>query len=158
MKILALDPGPHFTAWATLNTVTREIGSQGKEETAIVLNQLRTWIPPVDAIVIEMIASYGRPVGAEVFETCVAIGKMLEILRDRRPQLMYRREVTAQLCGPQKGVNDAVIRQRIIDMYGGKETAIGKKAKPGPLYEIKADVWQALALAIAFEQKSLVEV
>jgi len=44
--------------------------------------------------------------------------------------------------------NDASIRQALIDRFGGKDAAIGRKASPGPLHGIAADVWSALALAV----------
>ena len=47
---------------------------------------------------------------------------------------------------------DTNIRQALIDHYGGsKAEAIGVKAKPGPLYGIKADEWSALAIALYVE-------
>lgn len=40
---------------------------------------------------------------------------------------------------------------RVADLwYGGKERAIGKKATPGKLYGVSADVWQALAVALTW--------
>jgi len=49
------------------------------------------------------------------------------------------------------GVNDSTIRQAMLDRYGpGREKAIGKKKSPGPLYGIRKDEWQALALAVTF--------
>jgi hypothetical protein len=83
------------------------------------------------------------------------------------------------LCHQTKGVNDSVIRQRLIDKYGGKDKAIGGvrcpnckgkgwsgsgrpvcdvcqgekwKHPPGPLHGITADVWQALAVAVTFSE------
>lgn len=103
--------------------------------------------------VIEMISSYGMPVGKEVFETCVWIGRFLEAIQQRAgvvPSLMFRRDVKLHLCNSARA-KDGEIRQALIDRYGpGKERAIGLKASPGPLYSVKADVWQALALAVTF--------
>ncbi len=53
---------------------------------------------------------------------------------------------------------DAILRQLVIDRYGGKDKAIGKgptkktAGSPGPLYKISKDMWQALALAIAYKE------
>ena len=42
---------------------------------------------------------------------------------------------------------------RPIDKFGGsKETAIGKKANPGPLYGVKKDIWAALAVAVTWAE------
>jgi hypothetical protein len=103
---------------------------------------------------IEMVASYGMPVGREVFDTCVWIGRFVQEWShaDHKPEpsivrMIYRKEEKMHLCGSVKA-KDSTIRAAIIDRYGGKERAIGKKKAPGPLYGIHADVWQALAVAI----------
>jgi hypothetical protein len=58
-----------------------------------------------------------------------------------------------QLCGSSRA-NDATIRQALLDRYGpGREKAVGTKANPGPLYGIKADLWQALALAVTYSDQ-----
>lgn len=107
-----------------------------------------------DCVVIEMVASYGLPVGAEIFETCVEIGRFMENARSAFVHRMYRKAVVTHLCNSPRG-NDASVRQAIIDRYGGKDKAIGKKASKGPLYGITGDVWQALGLAIAWREKHL---
>jgi hypothetical protein len=33
---------------------------------------------------------------------------------------------------------------------GGRRAAVGLKASPGPLYGVSRDVWQALALGVAY--------
>ncbi len=149
--ILAIDPGPKQSAWVLYDPVLGAVVSHGKEENVVVLDLLA----PADgrAIVCEMVASYGRPVGAEVFETVRWIGRFEQRVAQEGGSmaLLYRRQVTAYLCGTGKGVNDAVVRQRLIDLFGpGKDVAVGTKAKKGPLWGIRADEWQALALAVAF--------
>jgi hypothetical protein len=103
-------------------------------------------------LAIEMVASYGMAVGATVFETCVWSGRFIErwLVSDKRrpePVRVYRKEVKIHLCGSMRA-KDANIRQALIDRYGGKESAIGKKANPGPLYGMSGDCWSALAVAI----------
>ena len=63
-----------------------------------------------------------------------------------------RKEVVTALCGSSKA-NDASVRQALIDRYGGKEKAIGKKKAPGPLYGVTKDVWSALAVAIVWQDR-----
>jgi hypothetical protein len=109
-------------------------------------------IPSPCRIAIEMVASYGKPVGQEVFDTCVLIGRLWQHFKARRPALIFRKDVKMHLCGSIVHVNDGVIRQRLIDLWGGKEKAIGRKASPGPLYGIAKDEWQALALAVTFAE------
>jgi hypothetical protein len=99
-----------------------------------------------------MIACYGMPVGAEVFETCVWIGRFLQ--RWEGPySLVYRREVKLHLCDSARA-KDANVRQALIDRFGpGKQKAIGLKASPGPLFQIKADLWAALGVAVTFADR-----
>jgi hypothetical protein len=59
---------------------------------------------------------------------------------------VYRRDVKLHICGSQRA-KDANIRQALIDCYGGKVEAIGKKKAPGPLYGISSHAWSALAVA-----------
>lgn len=96
---------------------------------------------------IEMVASYGMPVGREVFETCVWIGRFIEAAR--MPwEYVYRKDVKLHLCGNLRA-KDAHVRQALIDRFGpGKEKAIGRKAAPGPLYGVSSHVWSALAVAV----------
>jgi hypothetical protein len=99
----------------------------------------------VVSIAIEMIASYGMPVGREVFETCVWIGRFIEAW-DGPHQLVYRKDVKLHLCNSPRA-KDPHIRASLIDRFGG-EGAIGRKAAPGPLYGVKSHAWAALAVAV----------
>jgi hypothetical protein len=85
-----------------------------------------------------------------LFETCVWIGRFVqewETLTGAEPLRVFRREVKLHLCGSPRA-KDANIRQALIDRYGGKEAAIGRKASPGPLHGVSGDVWSALAVAV----------
>lgn len=94
---------------------------------------------------IEMIASYGMPVGKEVFETCVFIGRMFQLWLYHTGQavsLIYRRDVKLHHCGSARA-KDGNIRQALIDKYG----APGTKKAPGRTYGLKSHLWQAFAIA-----------
>ena len=110
-----------------------------------------------ERLAVEMIASYGMPVGKTVFETCVWIGRFIERWESdtARPwQKVYRIDAKMHLCGSARA-KDANVRQALIDRYGpGKERAIGKKATPGPLYGLSGDGWAALAVAITATETS----
>jgi hypothetical protein len=60
-----------------------------------------------------------------------------------------RATVKAHLCRSAKA-KDSNVRQALIDLFGGKENAIGTKKTPGPLYGISGDVWAALAVAVTW--------
>jgi len=112
-----------------------------------------------DDVAIEMVASYGMPVGKDVFETCVWIGRFVEAAAtqvNRYPtKMVYRKQVKVELCGSLKA-KDANIRQALLDIFpqtgGGKTPQIGTKKKPGPLYGMKSHLWSALAVAITFDR------
>jgi hypothetical protein len=94
-------------------------------------------------VAIEMIASYGMPVGREVFETCVWIGRFVQVAGVERVRLIYRRDVKLHLCGSPRA-KDANIRQALIDRLGPP----GTKKAPGGTYGIRSHAWPALAVAV----------
>lgn len=159
MKILAIDPGPVKSAYVIWNGETWVDAMIAENEA----------IRPIlrdgdyDLCAIEMVAHYGMPVGKEVFETCVWIGRFSEIssrtagigrgLGPAEPQLVYRREIKHHFCNSAKA-KDSNIRQAILDRFGGKETAIGKKSNTGPLYGIKSHLWSALAIALFIQDQN----
>lgn len=146
--LLAVDPGPVESAWVELCDGRPE--AFAKEPNDDVLARVRSASAP--CLAIEMVAGYGMPVGAEVFETCVWSGRFLQGWCEHLPEdtiiRIYRKAVKMHLCGSTRA-KDANIRQALIDRFGpGKPAAIGLKASPGPLYGVKADVWAALAVAV----------
>jgi hypothetical protein len=152
--ILAIDPGPTESAWVEYIPLGRTLNGHAKEDNRELLARLE-WQDEGELLVLERVASYGRPVGAEVFLTCEWLGRFWQAWMSERSvagsrcvRAIERRTVKRHLCGSENKVNDAVIRQRLIDLWGGKEAAIGRKSKPGPLYGIHGDCWQALALAV----------
>jgi hypothetical protein len=143
MRVIAIDPGPTESAFVRYEH--GKVMAMGKLPNDVLLVCLAC----ADVLVVEMIASYGMPVGAEVFQTCVWIGRFVEAWAPKPHQLIYRKDVKLHLCNSPRA-NDATVRQALIDRFGGKEKAIGNKAKPGPLYGIKGDAWQALAVGVYF--------
>lgn len=143
MSILAIDPG-------TTHSGVVVMAADGIRESAVLENHdviawLRTF--PEHSVAIEMIASYGMAVGKEVFETCVWIGRFVQVAGAGRVRLVYRKDVKLHLCGTPRA-KDANIRQALIDRWGGKAEAIGNVKKPGPLYGVKSHAWAALAVAV----------
>jgi hypothetical protein len=149
MNVLAIDPGNEQSAWCVLKEgVPLRFG---KTLNVDLLTELRiSGVSPferAELLAIEMIASYGMPVGKEVFDTCLWIGRMIEAWgRDYR--LIYRRDVKLYHCSSVRAT-DANIRAALIDRFGpGKTAAIGTKKSPGPLLGLKGDEWSALAVAL----------
>lgn len=146
--MIAIDPGNEQSAWVCYDQAT-VIGAGIEDNESLRQRMYRCAEFVSDGpLVIEMIASYGMPVGREVFETCLWIGRFMEAAGGA--ELVYRKDVKMHLCGSTRA-KDANIRQALIDRFGpGKDKAIGKKASPGPLYGFKADMWAALAVAVTY--------
>ena len=106
-------------------------------------------------LAIEMVAGMGMPVGQEVFDTCVWVGRFWEIaLRSGgyEPKRIYRRDEKLYLCG-RLSAKDKNIRQALIDRYG----VVGTKANPGFFYvngvKFAQDMWAAMAVAVTYFDK-----
>ena len=147
LVMLAIDPGNEFSAYVRYDAASSSLVQFGK----LANDELLVRLPKMATdghLAIEMIASYGMPVGREVFETCVWIGRFVERWNNAHT-VVYRRDVKLHLCG-QARAKDANVRQALLDRWGGKEVAVGKKAAPGPLYGVSADVWAALGVAVTW--------
>lgn len=151
--LLAIDPGPEESAFVVMDNagVLCRFGKRPNLELLVPFGQWAIACPG-STMVLEMIASYGMPVGAPVFTTCVWIGRFVQAWTSHGcpHALITRQEVKLELCG-NRAAKGANIRQALIDRYGpDKSKAIGVKKTPGPLYGVKDDVWSALAVATAY--------
>jgi hypothetical protein len=147
--ILAIDPGPVESAWVLFRDgLPAHFAKVGNDHMAGFLRGLH---PSVSTLVIEKVESFGMPVGAEVFETVYWSGRFAEAVHPLPVERIGRKAVKLALCGSARA-KDPNIRQALIDRYGGKEAAIGRKAAPGPLYGVSADIWSALAVAVAWSE------
>lgn len=148
--ILAIDPGSTETGWCIINAETMKPIEIGKTPNAELLRR----IPGLgcDHVVIEMIASYGMAVGAEVFETCVWIGRYFQAFENARrltPRLIKRQPVKLHHCHSSKA-KDANITQALVDRFAPGQPNHGKgtKTAPGWFHGFRADIWAAYALAV----------
>lgn len=144
LSIFAIDPGTTHSGWCWFtNGIVCDSGFEANDE---ILEKLSLWAQPpnmVKTLAIEMIASYGMPVGREVFETCVWIGRFVQAWRSPSEALLvYRKDVKQYLCGSVKA-KDGNVRQALIDLIG----PVGTKKAQGPLYGVSGHVWPALAVA-----------
>lgn len=101
-------------------------------------------------LALEMVASYGMAVGKETFRTVWWTGRFAERWQRRTsnlPMEVFRQNVKLHLCHTAKA-KDTNIRAALLDRFGGKEAAIGRKATPGPLYGVSSHAWAALAVAV----------
>ena len=77
MKILAIDPGDKQSAYCFIDSEDLRPLRFGKEQNAVVLLILQ--LEAYDFVVIERLASYGMPVGRNVFETCEWVGRFTPV-------------------------------------------------------------------------------
>lgn len=154
MNVLAIDPGTEKSGWCLLagDGTVRDSGVLPNAEMLDVV-----WgghhSPKDVQLAIEMIASYGMPVGREVFETCVWIGRFKQAWpAPGSVRLVYRKDVKLHLCGSPRA-KDANIWQALKDRLGEP----GTKANPGPLYGVQSHARAALAVAVYVHDQLLKE-
>lgn len=154
--VLAIDPGDTESAYVVVDAATRRPLDFGKIPNQQLRDRLWTSNPEHriagDHVAIEMIASYGMAVGAEVFETCVWIGRFhtaLEVATGAEPDRVKRLPVKVHHCHSSKA-KDSNVTQALVDRFAPGQTNYGKgtKSSPGWFYGFAKDVWQAYALAV----------
>lgn len=160
-RILAIDPGNMHSGWVVIDADTREPLAFDKTENYTLRDLLRRSIGilgDADSVAIEMVASYGMAVGADVFETCVWIGRFLEVIPIAEVDLVKRQPVKVHHCHSAKA-KDSNVRQALVDRFapGRPNHGKGTKAEPGWFYGFRADIWQAYALAVYAADVALLE-
>lgn len=134
MRILAIDPG------------TTESGFYaGPDRHGVLLNEhlllmLERNDLQADLVAIEMIASYGMPVGRETFDTCVWIGRFMQAWNSAH-MLVYRKDVKMALCNTTRA-KDSNVWQALVDIYGDP----GTKKNPGGTYGVRSHARAAMAV------------
>lgn len=152
MTVLGIDPGPVTSHWAIYDGKTIQAGSFENEKYRTEGQPSHpygddwagaTWTD----VAIERVASYGMPVGADVFETVWWTGRMHEWydghLVGQTMMRPTRKEIVLHLCNSPRA-SDANVRQALIDRLGPP----GTKKSPGMTYGISRDRWAALAVAV----------
>jgi hypothetical protein len=150
-KILAIDPGTTQSAYVIFNPEKKLIEAKGiepNEKLLEILKQGQSW--GVDYfLAIEMVQSFGMPVGAEVFETVYWVGRFWQAREDLIGKARVKRgQIKIHHCGSMRA-KDGNIAQALIDKYapGVRNKGKGLKSSPGFFYGFRADLWQAFALA-----------
>lgn len=142
--ILAIDPGTTQSGWCIF--ADDKVRFSGVCQNQRMLQVVREAVRNIsaDTLAIEMVASYGMPVGKEVFETVRWIGRFQQAWRDPEAVLLvYRKDVKIHLCQSMKA-KDTHIWQALQDKLG----PVGNKASPGPLYGVKSHARSAVAVAV----------
>lgn len=158
--ILAIDPGSEKSGWLLLGW-DGEPKRHGIDDN----DDLLALLEPVEAdqLVIEHTPPYvmrtaqgGSYVPSQVFDTAFYCGRLAQEwmnLSGELPALVPRRDVLKHVTGKASRVGDKEVRRALIERWGGKDTAIGTKAAPGPLYGIKSHVWAALGVGLTFYER-----
>ena len=158
MRILAIDPGNEESGYAVIDALTLKPSAIGKKENHVLREMIcEGQFNTVDHVSIEMIGHYGKgmPAGKTVFDTCIWIGRFLELLTGSSGwaasdvELVLRATVKAHVCGS-TAAKDSNISQALIDRFapGVRNRGKGTIADPGWFYGFRADIWQAYALAV----------
>jgi hypothetical protein len=149
MQVLAIDPGTENSAWCLYDG--EQVIDSAIQENSEVLGVVENERAPT---AIEMIASYGMPVGVETFETVLWIGQFTyahHACHGTLVDLVYRKDVALHLCHSARA-KDTNVRRALLDRFsrtgGGDTPQVGIKKQPGPLYGVRTHIWSALAVAV----------
>lgn len=164
--ILAIDPGNIESGYVVVDENTLRPLDKGKVKNEKLLDDICMERfedlddkESIEHVAIEMVASYGMPVGATVFETCVWIGRFIEAIpTDVEPKFIYRKDEKINICHTMKA-KDSNIVQALIDRFAPNTSNKGKgtKKEPGWFYGFKKDIWQAYAVAVTYHDMYLKE-
>ena len=157
-KILAIDPGDQESGYVIWDG--KVVSNKGKIPNEIMLDSISKMIgepseEPLE-LAIEMVASYGMPVGKNIFDTCVWIGRFIqeyESIIGYNYKKVYRQEVKMHLCKSTRAKDSNVI-QALVDRFGNVNEhgkyGKGTKKNKGFFYEFSDDIWQAFAVAVYY--------
>lgn len=151
--VFAIDPGSTLSAFVVVQG-DYTVCNKAKCENEAVLQALAGFSSGV--VVIEMVASYGMPVGREVFDTCVWIGRFTQAASALGLPVAYvfRQEEKLTLCHSARA-NDSNIRRALIDRFAKHDLTNGKgtKKEPDVFYGFAKDMWAAYAVAVTYLDK-----
>lgn len=141
--IVAIDPGNEYSAYCVIDPETYKPIRFAKLKN----HDLKQALWKTDTV-IEIVESYGMPVGVEVFQTCVWIGRFIEVIGEENVWTIGRKEIKLHICGTVRA-KDSNIRQALMERFGDK----GTKNNPGWFYGFKEDVWSAYAIGVTYIDK-----
>jgi hypothetical protein len=153
-RLIAIDPGPVKSGVCIIDATNYTPMVAGKFENESLMGIVADHMPE-SRVVIEMVAHYGTgmPAGRDVFETCIWIGRYIEMFVQKGlvVETVPRKTVKLNLCGSVRA-KDSNVRQALVDRFAPGERNFGKgtKADPGYFHGFSADAWQAYALGITY--------
>jgi hypothetical protein len=145
MNIIAIDPGPEHSGLVCFDG--KRILQHAVFPNPDLLESLRAYCAAkIDRfVVVEMVASYGMPAGADLFQTAFFAGRCAQVAAAAGVpwRQLYRIDVKRAICRDTRA-KDGNIRQALIDRFGKP----GTKKGPGATYGLAGDEWQAFGLAV----------
>ena len=158
--IFAIDPGSTESAYCMMGEDARPVHF-AKLPTDDLIVVMHNWFRDFSTVVIERVASYGMPVGREVFETCEWIGRFAQVASDLGlpVEYVFRQEEKLTVCKSPKA-NDATIRRALIDRFASHDLSNGKGTKKNPdfFYGFKADCWSAFCVGlVSLSRRGLID-
>lgn len=163
MKVLAIDPAPIESAYVLLDPISLKLHQFGMMKNTELISrkdlgfQHINSIPPIE-LAIERVRGMGQIAGNSLFETSEWVGMFYQAFTGEEKRMIARYEIKCHLCGSVTA-RDSDVRRKVIEHYqlnyqgvlgGGKIPVIGTIKKPGPLYGVTKDVWQALGVALTY--------
>ena len=144
-RVLAIDPGTRESAYVMWDGVA--IQKMAKVPNMEIFDVMTGFSKGYTVeLCVEMVASYGMPVGREVFQTVLWIGRFIEQwwrMTAREAYCILRMDVKKWFCQDSRA-KDANIRQALIDRFGPP----GTLKSPGLLHGVSGDIWSAMAIAV----------
>lgn len=144
-KIIGVDAGDKETGFVIYNPESNSLCDKYIMENTMLLDHLELFDVDQYLLSLEMVACYGMPVGRNIFETCLWIGRIVQHWVSMKGSfvLIYRKDYKLHFCNSMKA-KDSNIRQALIDRFGDKGTQKDK----GFFFGIKGDMWSASAIAL----------
>ena len=156
--IFAIDPGNEQSAYCIMTDDYKLIDFAKADNKSVMSDMLYYLknngdkLSPNNNVVIERVASYGMPVGREVFETCEWIGRFSQEAEKLMPvSYIYRKDEKLYICHDSRA-KDANIRAALIERFAKHDLKNGRGTKSNPdfFYGVKADIWAAISVAVTY--------
>lgn len=145
MRILAVDGGSSLSGYVLFRNgdPPTRMGKVPNLELVQILQEEK-----FDILAIEVPKPRGGKMWWQLIEMAVWVGRFIQA--SGKPfHPVDRRDVKIHV-GKSGKAKDGDIRAAIIERFGGKDKAIGTKKNPGPLFNMKADMWQAYAVGLTY--------
>lgn len=95
----------------------------------------------------------GQNVSWQLMKTLRMIGRLEQLAIDRGFRVVHIDRLDVRIHVANDGrAKDSNIRSALIERWGGKDKAVGKKGSEGPLYGFRKDMWAALAVAVTYAE------